>query len=94
MKRALLICLLALLSSCEKKEEVPQVVRPVRALQLVAEEVVQSRVYPGRTRAVNRVNLSFRVEGPMIERPAFVGDRVDRGQLLAKMVTKHIPSHG
>jgi len=85
MKQALLICLLILLTSCGKKEEKPESIRPVRALQIVAEETVQTRVFPGRTRAVNRVNLSFRVEGPMIERPAFVGERVNKGQLLAKI---------
>jgi len=85
MKKTLLLSLCILLTSCEKKEEEPRSIRPVRALQLVEEETIQSRVFPGRTRAVNRVNLSFRVDGPMIERPVFVGDQVIKGQLLARI---------
>jgi len=85
MKKALLLSLCLLLASCGKQEEKPESIRPVRALQLVKEAIVQSRIFPGRTRAVNRSNLSFRVDGPMIERPVFVGDQVSKGQLLARI---------
>lgn len=59
--------------------------RPVRAIELKSQELVRLHTFPGRTRAVGRVNLSFRVGGPLIERPVNVGDRVEEGALLARI---------
>lgn len=78
------IGLIFLLSSC-REEVFEKKTRPVRAMEVVKEEVIDTRVFPGRTRAVDRVNLSFRVSGPLIERPVYVGDKVKKGQLLAKI---------
>ncbi|NGX58438.1 MAG: Multidrug resistance protein MdtA [Chlamydiae bacterium] len=79
------VLVILFLTSCEKTVEKPETIRPVRAMKLVAEETIQTRVFPGRTRAINRVNLSFRVEGPMNERPMKVGDRVTKGEVLARI---------
>ena len=82
--RLLLLAILVVCAGCQKKEA-PPVIRPVRAMQLEAAELVRLHAFPGRTRAVERANLSFRVEGQMIERPVFVGDHVLKGQLLARL---------
>lgn len=75
---------LFLLFGCSQ-EVTPPPIRPVRAMQLQQETLVPVHVFPGRTRAVDRVNLSFRVSGPLIERPVKVGDRVNAGDLLARI---------
>jgi RND family efflux transporter MFP subunit len=41
--------------------------------------------FPGRARAGQEVNLSFRVSGPLLEFPVNVGDQVKAGQLLVQM---------
>ena len=63
-------------------------IRPVRAMKLEAAELVRLHSFPGRTRAVERANLSFRVEGQLLERPAFVGDNVLRSEVLARLDPK------
>ncbi len=85
MKNILALICFFCLTSCGKEAPPRQPVRPVRALKLTKEETIQTRVFPGRTRAVNRSNLSFRVDGPMIRRPVFVGDEVKKGQILAQI---------
>lgn len=68
-----------------QKELPPVPIRPVRAMQIEVEQWVRLHAFPGRTRAVERVNLSFRVEGQLIERPVYVGDHVLKGELLAQL---------
>ncbi|MCH9608905.1 MAG: Multidrug resistance protein MdtA [Chlamydiales bacterium] len=79
------ICLfLLLLVSCVSEVKSP-VIRPIRAMQLEEKSVARLHLFPGRTRAVGRVNLSFRVSGPLVKRPVKVGDEVVKGQLLAQI---------
>jgi len=66
----------------------PTPIRPVRAMQLQEEQWVRLHAFPGRTRAVERVNLSFRVEGQLIGRPVYVGDEVLKKELLAQLDPK------
>ncbi|NGX62132.1 MAG: Multidrug resistance protein MdtA [Chlamydiae bacterium] len=84
MRQIILLLLLCFLSGCEKPISPPPI-RPVRAMQLSSEELVRLYSFPGRTRAVDRVNLSFRVEGQLIDRPGSVGDEVLKGELLARL---------
>ncbi len=77
---AFLVCL----AGCQKPVS-PPTIRPVRAMQLKTSELVRLHSFPGRTRAVERTNLSFRVEGQLIERPTYVGNEVIKGELLARL---------
>ncbi len=43
------------------------------------------RTFPGRAKASQQVNLSFRVSGPLITLPVAVGDRVKAGDVLARI---------
>ncbi|MCH9627786.1 MAG: Multidrug resistance protein MdtA [Chlamydiales bacterium] len=79
--------LFAMGAGCQKQDP-PPLIRPVRAMQLEAAELVRLNSFPGRTRAVDRANLSFRVEGQLIERPVYVGDHVLKGELLARLDPK------
>ncbi|MCH9625212.1 MAG: Multidrug resistance protein MdtA [Chlamydiales bacterium] len=82
----IIVCLLAC-AGCQKPMP-PTPIRPVRAMQLQEEQWVRLHSFPGRTRAVERVNLSFRVEGQLIERPVYVGDEVLTKELLARLDPK------
>lgn len=85
MKRCtLLFSLVIFFTSCQSKPP-PEIIRPVRAMQLQKKQWVSLHAFPGRTRAVERVNLSFRVEGQLIERPVYVGDRLLKEELLARL---------
>ena len=78
-------CLLSLLIGvgCKKAPTEPESVRPVRVIKVADLGAFLGRGYPGRAEPVEEVELSFRVSGPLITLPVKVGDRVDRGDLLA-----------
>lgn len=69
------------------KEEVPAKapVRPVVAIKVADASQLTGRSFPGRAKATQEVNLSFRVSGPLTSLPVNVGDRVKRGQLLGRI---------
>ena len=84
-----LVALLAvlLLSACEEKtaEKKKTVIRPVIAVRVADADSLSQRVFPGRARAGQEVNLSFRVSGPLIALPANVGDEFKRGDVVARI---------
>lgn len=47
-----------------------------------------ARTYPGRVQAAQRVSLAFRVGGPVVEIHVSKGQRVDVGQVLARIDTR------
>ncbi|MCL4201476.1 MAG: efflux RND transporter periplasmic adaptor subunit [Pirellulaceae bacterium] len=61
----------------------PESVRPVRAIKVADLAGFRTRSFPGRAEAVDEVDLSFRVSGPLIQLPVRVGDQVAKGDLLA-----------
>ena len=83
----LLAALLLALSACGKKEEPvkEEVVRPVKTM------VIQSGLGPGIhkfagvVRGSRRVELSFKVSGPLVELPVEEGQEVKKGQLIARI---------
>lgn len=60
-------------------------VRPVKAMRVPDPLWIRSRPFPGVIRAEDRVNLSFRVDGPLIEFPVDVGDLVKEQEVLARI---------
>ena len=52
---------------------------------LIGDTVLNSAWVPGRARATRELELSFRVGGRMIERPVFVGDELEEGDLVARI---------
>ena len=75
-----------LLAGCSPDAETaaPEV-RPVRTVTVVKREIGETVTYTGRIEAENETRLSFRISGRMIERSANVGDRVEPGQVVAKL---------
>ena len=80
-------CLLVSLIFFGCQEEMPpkDVTRMVRAVQVSDPAEFTKRWFPGQAKATKEVELSFRVAGPLIERPINVGDEVPKGQKLARI---------
>lgn len=74
--------LLASSSPTSKEEPLP---RPVRAMVLRPGDESVVRTAPGRVQASRRVDLAFRVSGPLIQVLAKEGDMVKAGDVLAKI---------
>ncbi len=80
-----LYLVLIAVSGC--KDEIPpkEIIRPVRAMQISDPAEFSKRWFPGQAKAIQEIDLSFRVAGPLIELPANVGDIARKGQELARI---------
>jgi membrane fusion protein, multidrug efflux system len=90
MFRVLLACLVllpsAILTGCnEEPETAAPEIRPVRTVTVEESKSAVPVVLTGRIAALDEASLGFRVSGRMIERAINVGDRVQAGQLLARL---------
>jgi RND family efflux transporter MFP subunit len=74
------------LASCkpDTKVETPEI-RPVRTVIAAKGEVGETVILTGHVQAEDEPAFAFRIAGRMIERPVNVGDRVEAGQVLAKL---------
>ncbi len=79
-----LLILAMLLHGCTS-QEVPKSDRRVRVLQVEAEDLHPTLMFPGRSRPAKSVNLSFRVSGQLHELHALVGQEIKKGTVLAKL---------
>jgi len=79
--------LLGIFSFLGCQEEVPQksMIRPVRAIQVDDPSEFAKRWFPGQAKAIQEVDLSFRVAGPLITLQVNVGDQVRKGRELARI---------
>jgi len=75
----------AALAGCEEQQVAREVVRPVRAVRVESAAALINRWYPGTARATQETDLSFEVAGRLVQRPVFVGDRVETGTILAEL---------
>lgn len=83
---SLLVGAAVVVSACSKAEAPrAEVVRPVRAIQVPDPAPAVLPAYTGRARAAERSKLAFEVDGRILERRVDVGDRVEKGQLLASL---------
>lgn len=87
ISRALLpIAATAVLTACipePEQIELPPALVP--AIRIADANALTERDLPGRARAGQEVNLSFRVTGPLIELPVSVGDEVKEGDIVARV---------
>jgi RND family efflux transporter MFP subunit len=83
---ALLLAAAPILAACQRETEAeaPEV-RPVRTVVATREKSGEQVVLTGQVEAQNEAAMAFRIGGRMIERPVNVGDRVEAGQLLARL---------
>ena len=81
-----LVCAALLLTGCDNKapETEPQL-RPVRTVTLDAPSEARSRTFSGSSHSSQESRLSFKVSGSIVEMPAQVGDRLQQGDLIARL---------
>jgi len=83
---ALAFASLALLSACNRAVEAPQPeVRPVRVITIEKRAGGDTVALTGSVQAQTEINLSFRIDGRMLERAANIGDTLQPGQLVARL---------
>ena len=79
------IGLIVALAACEDEKVEREIIRPVWAMKVGDVSAIIENSFPGRAKAENEVNRSFRVSGPLITRPVNVGDEVKEGEVLARI---------
>ncbi|HEX5067100.1 MAG TPA: efflux RND transporter periplasmic adaptor subunit [Myxococcota bacterium] len=80
------IALALLLAACRAPEEPPAAeIRPVRTVTVEELPGGETVTLTGRVDAEEEVRLAFRVGQRMVERRVNVGDRVETGQLIARL---------
>lgn len=76
----------ALLAACGRGEKQQAIeIRPVRVMTIEQTQSGGSVTLTGTLQAQSEVNESFRIDGRLIDRSVDVGDRVQRGQVLARL---------
>ena len=90
LKTSRAICLLStllLITACDEKQtaQVEEPLRPVRTIVASATDGITGRDFPGIVIAENKADLSFRVAGKLKELLIKEGDKVKRGQILARL---------
>jgi len=68
-----------------EQAEAPRQARPVKTMVAAAAGGGGERVFPGRILASQKVNLSFRVSGQVVELPVVMGESVGAGSMLARL---------
>lgn len=82
----LLSLIVILLSACtEEKQKAPTPIRPVKYQQVELHGASKNRTFSGSARTEKIINLSFRSAGIITELNIKIGQKVDKGQLLAKL---------
>ena len=75
----------ASVAACNKPAPPVSEARPVRAVTVEQRADGEIVSLTGQVRAKDEVNLAFRLDGRMIERPVHVGDKVAAGQVIARL---------
>lgn len=87
LRRGLVALTLPLmLAACQRQAEpVASEGRPVRTVVAEKREAGQPITLTGRIEAEDEVTLAFRISGRLVENDVKLGDRVEAGQLLARL---------
>ena len=74
------------LTACREPPESKEAeIRPVRTVTVEKRQAGIPLVLTGRIESANEAALGFRISGRMFERPVRVGDRVEAGQVIARL---------
>jgi multidrug efflux pump subunit AcrA (membrane-fusion protein) len=85
----MLLFLSALGLGCREEDQAAPTIRPIRAMRIGDVPALTGRTFPGTAEAVEAVDLSFRVGGPLSAFPAKeLGKKVSKGDLLAQIDTR------
>lgn len=81
-----LLGITCLLSGCDRKPPATvEVVRPVKTIIVVQGDDTHSRTFPGVVEATKNAELAFQVPGVIIEFPVKEGDKVAKGDVIARL---------
>ena len=83
----ILSSLVFVLSACTEDNEAaaPEIVRPVKTVVIPKTETSGVRSFPARVESTRRAEVSFRVPGTIQELPIKEGERLEKGQVIAKL---------
>lgn len=82
----LLAASLLLLSACDKETDVQaEKLRPVRVMQVSLSLVGNTRVFSGISKSEQQSSLSFKIAGTVDSIPIKIGDRLKKGDLIARL---------
>lgn len=74
------------LAACQRETEAAApVARPVRTTTVEKREAGQALTFTGRIEAEDEVNVAFRISGRLLENNGKLGDRVQAGQVMARL---------
>jgi len=80
-----LLCVAAVLTACNEKVEVVEVIRSIKTTTVSKQETEKILRFAGQVAAVDSSGLSFQVAGQVISVEVDIGDRVTKGQALAAL---------
>jgi len=81
-----IVALATLVSACDRAEEQAEPApRPVRVLTVAEQPSGEVATLSGTVEAKTEVDLAFRIGGRVVQRLVGVGDKVEAGQLLARL---------
>lgn len=72
-------------TACAERNTTSPTDPTVRLVAATSVNAARASSYPGRTKAPDAADVSFRVSGPIARIPVKVGDHVRRGQVVAQM---------
>jgi RND family efflux transporter MFP subunit len=80
-----------MLAACgrEAETEVPPSPRPVRATTVEKRDTSIPQTFTGRIEAEDEVSVAFRISGRLLANDTKIGDRVEAGQLLARLESQN-----
>ena len=80
------LMLLGTVTGCSKEAPTAvEVERPVKTMVVVDGGELRTRLFPGRVEAAKQVSLAFQVGGLLIELPVKEGQRLARGDVIARL---------
>jgi hypothetical protein len=80
------LSLVVVLGGCAREvEPPPPEIRPVRTVTVAPRAADNTVMLTGTVQAQNEINLSFRIDGRLVERLVEIGDNVRPGQLIARL---------
>ncbi|HEY0236693.1 MAG TPA: efflux RND transporter periplasmic adaptor subunit [Afipia sp.] len=84
------LALPTLLAACQREEQAAAPsARPVRTVTIEKREGGIPLTFTGRVEAEDEVALAFRISGRLIENPSKLGDRIQAGQVVARMESQN-----
>ena len=69
----------------DREKSAARLIRPVKTTVLAQNAAVETRSFPGIVAAARETELAFRVGGPLIKFDVNIGERVEKGAVIARI---------